>query len=298
MSQTTLNIRYNALLRAVAELHRTKKPENTGTAQGISKKENGTDSKEIVKTHTADGLQTDTVAKSMSETQKRSTSILKVAKCFQYDAPHRIAQIESYLRKISALHHMLAQEAIKLNNTLQAIRETRATMDRQQMADVRQEGRERIRTGTKRKASSEFPSHIFIKFGIDELDMLRDNYTAHMNFMEHVETWRIGILNAVSDGASLSTISMLFSPDTAAQCLGAAGIDTAGIRGATLRENGIPYYGAPFYDTVEETAGSSNTTEKADYCGAASPKNITIGAQWWPRTSSQRIQRTAPSNTP
>ncbi|KAJ4505490.1 hypothetical protein HRR78_007661 [Exophiala dermatitidis] len=236
MSQINLNIRYNALPRAVAELHRTKKPENTGTAQGIFKKDHGTDSKEIEKTYTADE-------------NKHLNG--QAAECFQYDAPHRIAQIESYLRKISALHHMLAQEAIELNNTLQAIRETRATMDRQRTADVRLEVRERIRAGTKRKANSEFPSHIFIEFGIDELDMLRDNYTAHMKFMEHVETWRIGNLNAVSDGASLSTISMLFSPDTAAQCLGAAGIDTAGIRGAALRENGIPYYGAPFYDTVE-----------------------------------------------
>ncbi|KAL2406828.1 hypothetical protein ABEF93_008647 [Exophiala dermatitidis] len=140
-------------------------------------------------------------------------------------------------------------------------------MDRQQMADVRQEVRERIRAGTKRKAR--FPSHIFIEFGIDELDMLRDNYTAHMKFMEHVETWRIGILNAVSDGASLSTISMLFSPDTAAQCLDAAGIDTAGIRGAMLRENGIPCYGAPFYDTVEAADGTYDTVEDADllWCG-------------------------------
>ncbi|KAJ4533008.1 hypothetical protein HRR83_008295 [Exophiala dermatitidis] len=220
MSQINLNIRYNALPRAVAELHRTKKPENTGTAQGIFKKDHGTDSKEIEKTYTADGLQTDTVAKSMTETQKISTSM--------------------------------------------AIRETRATMDRQRTADVRLEVRERIRAGTKRKANSEFPSHIFIEFGIDELDMLRDNYTAHMKFMEHVETWRIGNLNAVSDGASLSTISMLFSPDTAAQCLGAAGIDTAGIRGAALRENGIPYYGAPFYDTVEAADGTYDTAEDAD----------------------------------
>lgn len=77
MSQINLNIRYNALPRAVAELHRTKKPENTGTAQGIFKKDHGTDSKEIEKTYTADGLQTDTVAKSMTETQKISTSMVR-----------------------------------------------------------------------------------------------------------------------------------------------------------------------------------------------------------------------------
>ncbi|KAL2406829.1 hypothetical protein ABEF93_008648 [Exophiala dermatitidis] len=93
MSQTNLNIRYNALLQAVAELDRMTKPEKTVAVQGIFKEENGTDSKEIVKTYTADGLQTDTVAKSMIETQKISNSILKAAKCFQYDAPDHIAQI-------------------------------------------------------------------------------------------------------------------------------------------------------------------------------------------------------------
>ncbi|KIX07176.1 uncharacterized protein Z518_01829 [Rhinocladiella mackenziei CBS 650.93] len=285
--------RYNTLLQAIYGLDAMDRKDKSVVIVGFfspkALKDNHPDTKQYIIASESSQL----VVKSMLETQDLSRKVIQLAKDFKQDSPDRVKHIDKYLRTIITLHHMLSLEALKVHQVLYEIQEKRAEMDRIELTDVRPEIRESIRTGKKRKASSTFPSGNFIEFNEDDLEMLQDKYNSHSRLMEHAETWRNEILNAVTDGAPLNAIAMMFSLDTVASCLGAAGIAETGNARADLRKQSIAYYDAKYKREDREEQEEEEEDTENRHCLLWCP----VTKRWWPREVIKNAH-IIPANTP
>lgn len=89
------------------------------------------------------------VAKSVLETRRLTTRIIKIAQKFNRHGPQpdKIRSIDEYLRCTIHLHHMLAEEALKVSKCLRQIEEHRQNMDKKQLSDVRVNIRSSIQQG-------------------------------------------------------------------------------------------------------------------------------------------------------
>ncbi|KAL2421105.1 hypothetical protein ABEF91_008272 [Exophiala dermatitidis] len=239
--------RYNDILEAIGDLDARPAREMTVIVTGVFSKERPVESsqkfsfnKDISKT----------VLQSIIEIQRLTNKVIKIAQNYQTvdGKSERLKQVDKYLGSIILLNQLLAQQALKVYHVLREIQETRGRIDQKELADMRPEPRESVRTGGKRKASSAFPTSGFIEITTRDFDMLQDKHDSHSYLMQHAATWRKEILNAVNDGASTDAIAVLFSAESAAAVLGRRGIAETGERRDKIRRQAIECYGAHLED--------------------------------------------------